>query len=267
MTKSTPTPDEQLVPPRNLTLVPVWGGWSREPDSWTILDEDVASRAYKIWSFAAELSERAIDDVGRGTVVQKLWNAVDQRIRTLHEIYRLNVVKSLLGQTKLSSLDILHYLGVIRPLILKNLKDIRNRVEHQDRDAPNTLECNNLVDSVWYFLRSTDYLTTQKLSGYTLSSGMLVEGRADREEFVSVRFSDDWIVTIAGWFREEFVISTPNNSEPGIELILSDPVRHQGSKDIFVSGSVDPTSALIPHMIREYFTVEVPSGAHRTPSS
>jgi len=227
-----------------------------------MVDDDTASRAYKLWNFAADLNDRSIDDVGRGTVVQKLWNAVDHRIRSLHEIYRLNVVKSLLGLPKTSaSLDMLHHLGVVRPLILTNLKVVRNRVEHQDRGAPDANECNNLVDSVWYFLRSTDYLVVRKLNTYSLQSGRAVQGRPEREEFVSISVSADWGMRLYGWFREEDIIADAGDSEFGIMMKLDRQPERFGTGDVFLSGSVTPASAGLQRLIRDYFAVELPSGA------
>ncbi|NDK30903.1 hypothetical protein [Nesterenkonia haasae] len=255
-------PADQPAPPGSLSIAPAWDGWISYPESWTILDPDTASRAYSLWNFAAKLNEQSVDDVVRGTVVQKLWNAVDQRIRALHEIYNLNIAKSLLGRAKMSTLDVLHDLGVIRPLILKNLKDVRNRVEHQDQGAPNALECNNLIDSVWYFLRSTDQLATQKLNTYTLTSAITVHGIADQEESVSIDVSDGWAMRLHGWFREEQIGIDSGDAYTSIVLNLSQqPHRHE-SNNLFLDGSVAPTSTYIPNLIRDYFAVGWPSGAH-----
>lgn len=255
-------PDEQPTTLGELAVERVWDGWFAEAESSIILDDQTASRAYKLWNFAADLNAQSIDDVGRGTVVQKLWNAVDHRIRALHTIYHLNVVRSLLGLPRsTTSLDVLRHLGVIRPLILKNLKSVRNRVEHQDRDAPNELECNNLVDSVWYFLRSTDYLVLEKLQTYTLRSGMTVQGYAEREEFISISVSDDWNMRLYGWFREENVATDFGDIEAGIVLRLDRQPNHFESSDVFLSGIVSSTSADFAHLIRGYFAVGVPSGA------
>lgn len=256
------TPDEQSTTLGELNIKRNWDSWSAEADSWLILDEETASRAYKLWSFAADLNDRSIDDVGRGTVVQKLWNAVDHRIRALHKIYHLNIARSLLALPKTTaSLDVLHHLGVIRPLVLKNLKDVRNRVEHQDRGAPGVAECDNLVDSVWYFLRSTDYLALQKLTNYTLRSGLIVQGYSEREEFISITVSDDWGMRLTGWFREENIAVDPGDVEAGIVLMLDRQPNFVESSDVFLSGFVAPTSTEIPRLVRDYFAVGLPAGA------
>jgi hypothetical protein len=258
---------EHVTASGELTIAPAWEEWYALAEAWTLLDEDTASRAYKLWKFAADLNDRSIDDVGRGTVVQKLWNAVDHRIRSLHEVYRLSVVKSLLGLPKATaSLDTLHHLGVVRPLILKNLKDVRNRVEHQDRSAPDAIECSNLVDSVWYFLRSTDYLVVQKLSTYTLQSGRAVQGQPDREEFVSVRVSADWSMSMYGWFREEDITADATASEFSIMMKLDRQPERLGTGDVFLSGSVTRASTGFQRLVRDYFAVELPSGARSEPS-
>ncbi|MGZ0067541.1 hypothetical protein [Microbacterium arborescens] len=259
-------PDDHPTPHGELTLARSWHSWRVEGESWTILNEETASRAYKLWNFAADVNIRSIDDVGRGTVVQKLWNAVEQRIRALHEIYRLSAVRARLRLPKTtSSLDTLHHLGVIRPLILKKLKDVRNRVEHQDRGAPDEDECNNLVDSVWYFLRSTDYLAVQRLTTFTAYSGLIVPGHTDREEFVSVDISDDWAMRIRGWFRADSLFGSSDaaaaEAEAGILLELDRQPKRLGSS-AYLSGVVAPRSTDFPQLIRDYFAVGLPAGAH-----
>ena len=116
---TAPLRDEQPTTFGELTVKRTWDAWSADAEAWTVLDEEIASRAYTLWNFAADLNARSNDDVGRGTVVQKLWNAVDHRIRALHTIYHLNLARPLLALPRATtSLDVLHHLGVVRPLIL-----------------------------------------------------------------------------------------------------------------------------------------------------
>jgi len=80
--------------------------------------------------------------------------ALSHRAQALESIYNLRALP-LEGKPK-RDFELLQYLGIVRPVMLKRLVDIRNLVEHEDADSPNIDDCRMLAEFVWYFLRSTD---------------------------------------------------------------------------------------------------------------
>ena len=242
----------------------MWGRWTNDGQSSTLLDGQTAARPYEHWTLAAELNTPDANDVRRGAVVQKLWNAVDVRLRNLHTDYLLNRVRGLIGlPKKTDTLEILQHLGLARPLILRRLKDLRNTVEHQDRGAPTYTECANLVDSVWYFLRSTDPFAVQRISSFDLSSDVLVSTDPERTQFVSIALdAKDWAIRLRGWFWPDQLRVATNGTNPGLVLVLERESDKSDLDALYISGTVEPASDQLPALIRDYFAVDLPAGAN-----
>jgi hypothetical protein len=240
-----------------------WRTWSADGTSWTSLDEDKAARPYQHWHLAAELNTPGADDVRRGTVVQKLWNAVDVRVRTLNEVYSLSQIRPIFGlNRKTTTLDVLERLGLVRPLVLRKLKDIRNTVEHQDKGAPKSEECDTLVDIVWYFLRSTDSYVLQRLNYFELTAELELSIGRQSGQFITFDIAEaGWAIRVCGWFQPSQIIATSATSTAGLILEL-DQSPHVGEDDaIYLSGTTDPVSDLMPLLIEKYFALDLPKGA------
>jgi hypothetical protein len=261
MTQSSSAASREL--PGRATINDEWRKWPLGATCWTPLDEDKASRPYQHWRLAAELNTPDADDVRRGTVVQKLWNAVDVRVKTLHDAYSLSQIRTLLRlDRRTSTLDVLERLGLVRPLILRRLKDIRNTVEHQDSGAPVTHECDTLIDAVWYFLRSTDSYAMQRLDYFELIAGLDLS--AQRRHGPSISFDialTEWTVKVHGWFRSRDILRSGATSTAGLVLQL-DETPHVGDDDaVYLSGTADPDSDLMPLVLETCFALNSPSGA------
>jgi hypothetical protein len=96
-------------------------------------------------------------------VVSNLKRAVDHRIRHISTTYKIKTIP--IYASKKEIWDILAELEVIKPVMLANLIDIRNAVEHQFSNPPPQARCIELAEFVWYFLRSTDSLAKEVSSG------------------------------------------------------------------------------------------------------
>ena len=96
-------------------------------------------------------------------VISNLKRAVDHRIRHISTIYKIK--KTSIYTSKKTIWDILAELEVIKPVMLANLLEIRNAVEHKYSDPPTQTRCIELAEFVWYFLRSTDPLAKQVSDG------------------------------------------------------------------------------------------------------
>lgn len=241
----------------------IWGRWTSDGHFSTSLDGQTAARPYEHWTLAAELNTADANDIRRGAVVQKLWNAVDVRLRNLHNDYVMTRVRELIGlPRKTDTLEILEHLGLARPLILRRLKDLRNTVEHQDRGAPTHAECANLVDSVWYFLRSTDPFAVQRISSFDLSSDVLVSTDPERTQFVSIELdAKDWAVRLRGWFWPEELGVATEETNSGLVLVLEREPDRSDLDALYISGKVDTASEQLPALIRDVFAVDLPAGA------
>jgi len=109
-------------------------------------------------------------------------------------------------QKKRHLAELLAEVGIIRPLMLKALLDVRNDVEYNDVKPPSVERCREFAEAVWYLLRSTD--------------SILEIGRTD----VSFSKEGDWHEQPVCWFsldieyKPKFKLSLRGNFGP---LLLS----------------------------------------------
>jgi hypothetical protein len=255
--------DLDAGPYQRVSVDDCWHGWSLEGGFSAPLSEEKAARAYAHWQLAADLNMPGADDVHRGTVIQKLWNAVDVRVRTLHEAYSLSHLRPILASGKKSTtLDVLEHLGLVRPLILRKIKDIRNTVEHQDKGVPGHSDCENLVDTVWYFLRSTDSLAMERQTTFDLSSGVPTGRSEDSRQFISFTMGEaSWNVHARGWFWPHEMAEVGSEATAGLIIDLDQEPRSGRDGALYVSGTIDPRSTLMTSVIRRYFALGLPRGA------
>ncbi|WKG02177.1 hypothetical protein [Mycolicibacterium sp. HK-90] len=247
-------------------ITPCWGTWVQDGMSATMLDRVTASRAYQHWHLAEEDAHRVPqDDVRRGAVMQRLWNAVDFRVRLLHDIYELRRLSGVLGweSEKPNLLEILTRVGLVRPLALRQLQRIRNTVEHADRGAPSHEECLNFIDIVWYFLRSTDLFTTRRILHLDLAHPTR-DSETDRL-FVSFDFEDQsWLPGVRGWLPQTAVSTVENDHSLRIQLHKAPTV---GGDSIYVSGVTVPGSPMLANLVSRYFLVDLPDSSRAVESA
>lgn len=234
-----------------------WGGWPVGSTSSEYLDPTVAERPYRHWHLALELVTHDKDEIRRGTAIQKLWNAVDSRIRQLHDTYRLSELKRILKLPRNTDmLEMLGRLELVRPFVLQRLKEIRNRIEHQDRGTPSHDECLTLIDIVWYFLRSTDAFAVNKVTSFERVSYC---DSIARSPFVSVEYSDSWLPSVFGFLPESDVQTRPRANALLIELV--EPITTDEHELARVRGTVALGSDQLTYLAREYFLINLPDTA------
>lgn len=137
-------------------------GWDYDTYGTDELDPAGLERAYSIWGHANDKLNGDCTEFDRIDVVTTLKRSVTQRVSALKKAYGFNLLP-LAGKPK-RDLDILHRLGLIRPLMLRSLIEIRNALEHEDVTPPDHKDCLALTEFVWYFLKSTDPLLRCRLS-------------------------------------------------------------------------------------------------------
>jgi hypothetical protein len=136
--------------------------WDYGTYSTESLEPADLERAYSIWEHASNKLSATCGEFDRVDVVTTLKRAVTQRVSALKKHYGFHLLP--LANRPKRDLDVLHFLGVIRPIMLRNLIEIRNTLEHEDAAPPEHDACLALVEFVWYFLKSTDPLLRLRLS-------------------------------------------------------------------------------------------------------
>jgi hypothetical protein len=229
-------------------------------------DDDASwRRSYEIWQHSEELLSRGGSEFTRIDAITTLHRAIDHRIRLL--ALACSLKKLPLVERSKDSLEILGYLGIVRPLMLKRINDIRNIVEHEDGKPPSYEECLVFLEFVWYFLRSTDLLTQQPPDYFEFQSqdddayGLWIRvSRNDAIEFqvngwVPERlFSPD---AVKGWLslvptklstRAEYLGNTP-------DVNVEKDGRGRYPQDILFAGAVRGPAEALLWLTRAYLRV------------
>lgn len=107
-----------------------------------------------------------------------------------------------LPQKSKDYLALLESIGIVRPIILKKLLEIRNNIEHADEVPPSSSSCRELTDVVWYFLKSSDHLVMRKTTNLNYSRDGF-----ETNYFISTAIKDRSLndVKINGWLPKSHV--------------------------------------------------------------
>jgi len=111
-------------------------------------------RSYKIWEHSQELIINSKNNFDLTDGISNLKRSINQRLRLIEDIYNFKSIE--FPDKPKGYLELLECFGLVRPFILKNLISIRNDIEHHDAMPPAKERCKEMVDIVWYFLKSTD---------------------------------------------------------------------------------------------------------------
>jgi hypothetical protein len=182
-------------------------------------DRKLGVRSYEIWAHAEQLLAQALDDY-RVSGITTMWRAIDHRIRLLERIYSLKNIP--IKDKPNDPLNLLEYLGIVRPLMLQKLKEIRNAVEHEDMSPPSSEDCNVLLEFTWYFLRSTDGMVQR------MTTHLLLELTDTPNEG-----ADYWLdidhAPFSNWIMPELVSNQPKDNWFALK------VEHTETRDVLVS--------------------------------
>lgn len=136
-----------------LYLNPVTFAWPYYLESHMSAEKSKVRRSYDTLSHAASLLEGKVTEYALADSVTNLKRAVNIRLKLIDELHRYSGMKS---PRKMGALEKLEYMGLIRPFLIRQLFELRNDIEHNDAMPPSLGRAKELVDIVWYFLRSTD---------------------------------------------------------------------------------------------------------------
>ncbi len=169
--------------------------WEPMVTGWSVAEADGWRRPYEHWNHAEGLLSKATTEFVRIDIVTTLKRAFDRRLQHLEAMYSFKALP-LTGQPR-RRLERLAFIGLLRPLLIDKLVDIRNRIEHEDRGTPSTEYCAELLDVVWYFLRSTDSLVRQRTIDIEFDPTHRPGG--PYRFSLSVDYSSQWSVKLKGW--------------------------------------------------------------------
>ncbi|MCW3044931.1 MAG: hypothetical protein JWL57_3089 [Actinobacteria bacterium] len=138
------------VAPGFLAWKPTVEGTTRDSgEGWKSIPYDELAHAEDL--LGSEGTDRR-----RGDAVAALRRAVRHRVEILKKVYELRRIP--IADKPRDDIELLQYLGIIRPLMLRTLVEVRDSFEHEYLPPPSRERCRELAEIVWYFLRSTERL-------------------------------------------------------------------------------------------------------------
>jgi len=155
-------------------------------------------RAYKIWAHAEQVLEQYNDEFHLVDAVTTLKRVMSHRLQLLKNTYDFGTIP-VTGKPQ-RTIEQLAFWGILRPTMLVRLMDIRNAVEHEDATPPTRERCLELLDFVWYFLRSTDRLAMYPPSEVEFESEAYTEGHGNTYWLLPKKGPrNSWRIDFAGW--------------------------------------------------------------------
>jgi len=115
---------------------------------------------------ADETTNEEDENLALGDAVKSLREAVEHRVKAFEEKFSLSKLPYKEKKEK-KPYDDLYELGIIQPIMLKKLNDIRNTITHEQKypSGKEKAAITELLEFTWYFIRSTDSFFGRNISG------------------------------------------------------------------------------------------------------
>lgn len=218
-------------------------------------------RAYDIWERANMLVEKneSIFDLTDG--ITNLKRSINQRLKFIEDIYGFKKI-SFSSKPK-GYLELLETYGIVKPYIIKTIFEIRNLIEHNDSLPPDPERCKELVDMVWYFLKSTDYLIYSVPTDFEFSMFDKNNNGTHYAGTLTLDLAEHKSIGIYGWFpqevicsgeRENFVTMDINGIHGKEKWVNTEFHKDKLNTDLWVSGEVDTERFDYHYLIRYLLT-------------
>jgi len=121
--------------------------WEVRGSGGTDYDESSArQRSYQSWAHADHLIQIHDDEHYLSDAMVTLHRVVDQRVRRLNELYRFRKIP--IRDKPAELWELLNYLGIIRPRMFAQLKEVRRGIEHFAKAPPPQERCAELSEFV-----------------------------------------------------------------------------------------------------------------------
>lgn len=242
----------------NKGSVPAWLSpqilnWWCYPEGLAQLDETAWRRAYEHHRHAEDVLRNRTDPMSRIDAISTLKRCLNQRLQHLQATYAFD--KIALSNWPKRILDQMAELQMVRAFLLKHLTEVRNRIEHADAPPPSPSRCSELVDVVWYFLRSTD-----PFAKFQQDAFYFVEPTAGSDLDLSVRFeahpARSWRIDVSGMLPPKWISTRKHAARIEINCTAFDRLDkhpHLEPGTIWFKGIVLGPSHAIASIIKQYF--------------
>lgn len=208
-------------------------------------DTSFLFRGHEIWRHAALHLEGSPTDLHRVDCISALRRAINHRLKSLSGVYNFDFLPT--SHAKRQLLERMQELGLVRPVMLKELLEVRNLIEHQDADPPELEACHRFVDIVWYFLKSTDELVNMPVSRIAYESDDHIS-----HVYLSVEPSKDWTIQASGLVSESLLFTA--HVSQALELVDLTTTQVRGKKGfVKFKANTKPDHQALLKVAHEYF--------------
>lgn len=222
--------------------------WSPLSQGGSLPDRGPRLRAYELWEHAESLISGSTTELHLADAISTLKRCLNQRLKLIEQMY--NLKKIVPNYSPKGYLEILEAFSLVRPLMLKKLMSIRNAIEHKDSKPPSKGRCLELLDLIWYFLKSTDSILRRQPDSLEYS----LNDTNGHEPLYGYTLDFDLHhkkpLRIWGWFPHEMISSCPKESSTKIQPKTfhtkaekwSDCLHHKDKRDqdLWIIGNLYP---------------------------
>jgi hypothetical protein len=189
--------------------------WDPSAEGHRYCDKEEQREAHRMWCHAEKIllkstntSYELID------CILTLRRSIDHRFKLLNRIYEFKKIPIKSKPKELH--EQLAYFGITRTFMLNRIIEIRNSVEHRLKTPPQKDRCLEILDIVWYFLKSTDRYVNLRLESFLLECNEKELLERDYVVTMALNPRNDWSIRIYGWLPEKYLIK--NEEGLGIEI-------------------------------------------------
>jgi len=205
--------------------------WYSYSEGGSVVGNEQAIRAYEIWNHAESISQSNSDNFHRTDVITTLKRCLNQRLKLIEKLYNLKKIPNSFSSKKY--LEYLETFGIIRPLMLTRLMTIRNNIEHHDFAPPDADRCFEMLDFVWYFLKSTDQIV--KVVSNSLIFQEIGSSGDETPYWLSaeINYYLNHNIKLRGWLPPDYItgIETPDYLEIKVTDLESKKDRFPNNSD------------------------------------
>lgn len=190
--------------------------WKARVEHGTYEDQLDWDKPYQYLDLAYDILRLHQRDIGRIDILANLKRAIDHRIKRISKLYSFKMMNSF-GFSK-EYLERLEQLGLVKPLMIDAIYNIRNQIEHHYFDPPDKQRCAELADFVWYFLKATDSYVRYLVEGVILEFDYQPGYMPVYWVLMKFAYPYNWKkVSIRGWLHPDDLTPSPSN---GVEVCV-----------------------------------------------
>ena len=205
-------------------------------------------KQHEIWSHAnGTLASPSPSQQDLAAAVIQLQGAVELRDRLLDNLYNFTKIPN---KTAKAPYPIMADLGIIRPTLKIQLRELRNRLAYEIEEPPlRREECEWLSDTAWYYLKATDRLAQQCVHVLGIEYGTDKENHS----FFSVTFNRNaWSAWIEGNVAPGFLLDKASADCLSVRLSRSE-IQGYNNCHLKFCGEVTGSRPAVDRLIRCFF--------------